>query len=132
MGICLSVLPCIILTGIVPRPMDNAHALFVIIGHNIVYNITNYYTNLIWLHMLHICTCNLEILVMYSCRFLVICPTYLSLSFCVPLVGKKEHRLRYCSSLCRNFSSGIQIYVAFLPSLQISVCVCANVDSFIE
>lgn len=48
-------------------------------------------------------TCNIEVLVMYSCRFLVICTTYLSPSFCVPLVGKKEHRHRYCSSLCRNF-----------------------------
>lgn len=30
------------------------------------------------------------------------------------------------------FSSGIQIYVAFLPSLQIGVCVCANVDSLLN
>lgn len=112
---CNFVLPCIILIGIVPRPMDYAHALFVVIkslkrsletfcffSHIIVCIRTNYYTTLIWLRAT--CnTCNLEVLVMYSCRFLVICTTYLSLSFCVPLVGKKEHRLRYCSSLCRNF-----------------------------
>lgn len=30
------------------------------------------------------------------------------------------------------FSSGIQIYVAFSPSLQIGVCFCANVDSLLN
>lgn len=99
---------------------------FCFFSHIIVYIRTNYYTTFIWLRAT--CnTCNLEVLVMYSCRFLVICTTYLSLSFCVPLVGKKEHRLRYCSSLCRNFflrDSDLCCFFTIFTNRCMSLCQC--------